>query len=81
MQHIANDGGVAACIVASDHVTRILKEYGDALDKYHMAPEKADISKELRVLRCVLLLIELTGALISSIPDLQNITNGIIIKS
>jgi len=59
-------------------VTRILKEYGDALDKYHMAPEKADISRELRVLRCVLLLIELTGALMSSIPDLQNITNDIV---
>ena len=44
-------------------MTRILKEYGDTLDKYHVAPEKADISKELRVLRCVLLLIELTGAL------------------
>ena len=66
------------CNVASDHVTRILKEYGDALDKYHMAPEKADISRELRVLRCVLLLIELTGALMSSIPDLQNITNDIV---
>lgn len=50
-------------------MTRILKEYGDTLDKYHVAPEKADISKELRVLRCVLLLIELTGAVHSELSD------------
>ena len=46
---------------ASDHVTRILKEYGDVLEQYQLAPDKADISGELRVLRCLLLLIKLTG--------------------
>jgi hypothetical protein len=60
---------LSICCTASDHVTRILKEYGDTLDKYHVAPEKADISKELRVLRCVLLLIELTGTVHSSLYD------------
>ena len=46
---------------ASDHVTRILKEYGDVLDRYQLAPDKADIGRELRVLRGLLLLIQLTG--------------------
>ena len=46
---------------ASDHVTRILKEYGDVLEHYQLAPDKPDISGELRVLRCLLLLIKLTG--------------------
>ena len=31
------------------------------LEKYQMAPDKADIGRELRVLRCLLLLIQLTG--------------------
>ncbi len=48
---------------ASDHVTRILKEYGDVLDRYQLSPEKADIGAELRVLRGLLLLIKLTGLL------------------
>ena len=48
---------------ASDHVTRILKEYGDVLDRYQLSPEKADIGTELRVLRGLLLLIKLTGQL------------------
>lgn len=48
---------------ASDHVTRILKEYGDVLDRYQLAPEKSDIGPELRVLRGLLLLIQLTGLL------------------
>ena len=42
-------------------MTRILKEYGDVLEKYQLAPDKADIGRELRVLRCLLLLIKLTG--------------------
>ncbi|KAK9914842.1 hypothetical protein WJX75_001188 [Coccomyxa subellipsoidea] len=61
LSDIQSKSNAANFLAASDHVTRILKEYGDTLDKYHVAPEKADISKELRVLRCVLLLIELTG--------------------
>jgi hypothetical protein len=47
-------------------VTRILKEYGDALERAQAAahaPNEAarDAGPQLRVLRCVLLLIELTG--------------------
>ena len=53
---------------ASDHVTRILKEYGDVLDRYQLAPEKADIGPELRVLRGLLLLIKLTGSSPSITP-------------
>ena len=44
-------------------MTRILKEYGDVLERYQLAPDKADIGRELRVLRCLLLLINLTGRL------------------
>lgn len=51
----------ALACAASDHVTRILKEYGDVLDKYQLAPERSDVGRELRVLRCLLLLIKLTG--------------------
>ena len=31
------------------------------LERYQLAPDKADIGRELRVLRCLLLLIQLTG--------------------
>ncbi|BDA43155.1 Serine/threonine-protein kinase ATR at C-terminar half [Coccomyxa sp. Obi] len=61
LSDIQSKSDAANFLAASDHVTRILKEYGDTLDRYHVSPEKADISRELRVLRCVLLLIELTG--------------------
>ena len=45
-------------ITASDHVTRILKEYGDTLERAAAAaPPQAtrDAGPQLRVLRCVLL--------------------------
>jgi hypothetical protein len=51
---------------ATDLVTRILKEYGDFLDRHQPAPDRppppaAAALKQLHVVRSVMLLIELTG--------------------
>ena len=72
------DFGVCA---ASDHVTRILKEYGDVLDKYQLAPDKADVGKELRVLRCLLLLIKLTGFLTTIFASLRRFAGRHVLPS
>ena len=70
MQHVCHKN---CCVcAASDHVTRILKEYGDVLDKYQLAPDKADIGKELRVLRCLVLLIKLTGLFTTIFASLKH---------
>ena len=48
-----------------DHVTRILKAYGDALEgpdtQQGPALSKADVSSQETYLRCVVLLVRLTG--------------------
>lgn len=53
---------------AKDLVTRILKEYGDFLDRQQPSAERpmlphAVAQKQLHIMRSVMLLIELTGAL------------------
>ena len=52
-----------------DHVTRILKAYGDALQapEVQQAPtvNKTDISMQQTYLRCVLLLVRLTGRFVA----------------
>jgi len=50
----------------TDLVTRILKEYGDFLDRHQPAPDRPPPSqaaalKQLHVVRSVMLLVELTG--------------------
>lgn len=52
---------------ATDLVTKILKEYGDFLDREQPSAErpklpKAVAQKQLHIMRSVMLLIELTGA-------------------
>ena len=52
-------------VTEGDHVTRILKAYGDALEgpetQQGPALSKADVSSQETYLRCVVLLVCLTG--------------------
>ncbi len=53
------------CTAEGDHVTRILKAYGDALEGPEMhqgaTTSKTDVSSQETYLRCVVLLVRLTG--------------------
>ncbi|KAK9842495.1 hypothetical protein WJX81_002719 [Elliptochloris bilobata] len=58
---------VAEHLAATDLVTRILKEYGDFLDREQPSEERPKLpqavaQKQLHIMRSVMLLIELTGA-------------------
>ena len=52
-------------MIEGDHVTRILKAYGDALEgpetQQGPALSKNDVSSQETYLRCVVLLVRLTG--------------------
>lgn len=56
-------------VTEGDHVTRILKAYGDALEgpetQQGPALSKADVSSQETYLRCVVLLVCLTGKFVA----------------
>lgn len=61
-----NQCGLCAC-AEGDHVMRILKEYGDVVERSAMAAgggrqSKAEGARQLQILRCVGLLLRLTGS-------------------
>ncbi len=66
---------------AKDLVTRILKEYGDFLDRQQPSAERlmlphAVAQKQLHIMRSVMLLIELTGALALPLLRHQKLTSS-----
>lgn len=56
-------------VAEGDHVTRILKAYGDALEgpetQQGPALSKGDVSSQETYLRCVVLLMRLTGKFVA----------------
>ncbi|KAL0053239.1 hypothetical protein WJX82_003001 [Trebouxia sp. C0006] len=74
-------GDVGDFLAEGDHVTRILKAYGDALKapEVQQAPtvNKTDISMQQTYLRCVLLLVRLTGQYVARfLPQMMVLLSG-----
>ncbi|KAL0029509.1 hypothetical protein WJX79_000191 [Trebouxia sp. C0005] len=74
-------GDVGDFLAEGDHVTRILKAYGDALKapEVQQAPtvNKTDISMQQTYLRCVLLLVRLTGQFVARfLPQMMVLLSG-----
>lgn len=71
-----------ALCAESDQVTRILKSYGDALERATAGlaagkQSKADAAAQLRILRCVVLLLRLTGAFsLRYVPQMMVLLNS-----
>ncbi|KAL3137629.1 hypothetical protein ABBQ38_004906 [Trebouxia sp. C0009 RCD-2024] len=82
-------GDVADFLAEGDHVTRILKAYGDALEgaktqdaQQGPALSKGEVSSQEMYLRCVVLLVRLTGKYVARfLPQMMVLLSGALQNS